>query len=80
MDDLNFVSNDDLRVALEQTDATSEQIDAAVAVNEESRLGTLKLGLLILAGLSAVAILPASRLPKYKPEEIPDPSPAAASD
>lgn len=80
MDNLNFVSNDDLRAALEQTDATPEQIDAAVAVNEESRLGTLRLGLLLLAGLSAVAILPASRLPKYKPDEIPDPSPATATD
>ncbi|MCS3441824.1 MULTISPECIES: MFS transporter [Microbacterium] len=80
MDNLNFVSNDDLRAALEQTDATPDQIDAAVAVNEESRLGTLRLGLLLLAGLSAVAILPASRLPKYKPEEIPDPSPAPAGD
>ena len=79
MDNLNFVSNDDLRAALEQTDATPEQIDAAVAVNEESRLGTLRLGLLLLAGLSAVAILPASRLPKYKPEEIPDPSPVSGS-
>lgn len=76
MDDVNFVSNDDLRAALEQTDATAEQIDAAVAINEESRLGTLRLGLLLLAGLSAVAILPASRLPKYRPDEIPDPSPA----
>ena len=80
MDNLNFVSNDDLRAALEQTDATPEQIDAAVAVNEESRLGTLRLGLLLLAGLSAVAILPASRLPKYKPDEIPDPSPATRTD
>ncbi|KQQ68743.1 MFS transporter [Microbacterium sp. Leaf320] len=80
MDNLNFVSNDDLRAALEQTDATPAQIDAAVTINEESRLGTLRLGLLLLAGLSAVAILPASRLPKYKPDEIPDPSPVAGSD
>ncbi|MGK3948216.1 MFS transporter [Microbacterium sp. K2] len=79
MDNLNFVSNDDLRAALEQTDATPAQIDAAVAVNEESRLGTLRLGLLLLAGLSAVAILPASRLPKYKPDEIPDPSPVSGA-
>jgi len=77
MDDVNFISNDDLRAVLEGTDATPEQVDAAVAVNEESRLGTLKLGLLILAGISALAILPASRLPRYKPDEIPDPAPTA---
>ncbi|MFB8189993.1 MFS transporter [Microbacterium sp. NPDC055988] len=76
MDNLNFVSNDDLRAALENTDATPAQVDAAVAINEESRLGTLKLGLLLLAGISALAILPASRLPQYRPHEIPDPSPA----
>nr|WP_201469305.1 MFS transporter [Microbacterium hydrocarbonoxydans] len=80
LDAVNFVSNDDLRAALEQTDATPAQVDAAVAVNEQARLGTLRLGLLILAGISAVAILPASRLPRYKPDEIPDPSPVAGSD
>lgn len=74
---MDFISNDDLRVTLEQTTATPEQVDAAVALNEEERLRTLKLGFLILAGLSAVAAIPASRLPKYRPEEIPDPSKSA---
>lgn len=81
MDDVNFISNDDLRTVLEDsTDATPEQVDAAVAVNEESRLSTLKLGLLILAAISALAILPASRLPQYRPHEIPDPSPSGGSE
>ena len=73
LDNVNFISNDDLRGVLEETDATPEQVDAAVAVNEEVRLRTLKLGLLLLAGVSALAIVPASRLPRYRPEEIPDP-------
>jgi hypothetical protein len=76
LNEVNFVSNDELRAVLDTTDATPEQVDAAVAVNEESRLRTLKLGLLILAAVSALAILPASRLPNYRPHEIPDPSPA----
>lgn len=76
LNEVNFVSNDELRAVLETTDATPEQVDAAVAVNEESRLRTLKLGLLILAAVSALAILPASRLPNYRPHEIPDPSQA----
>lgn len=80
LDAVNFVSNDDLRAVLEETDATPAQVDAAVAVNEQARLGTLRLGLLILAGISAVAILPASRLPRYKPDEIPDPSPVPGTD
>ena len=33
------------------------------------------IGLLILAAVSAVAIVPASRLPAYTPHEIPDPAP-----
>ncbi|WP_264030975.1 MFS transporter [Cellulosimicrobium sp. SH8] len=76
LDTVNFVSNDDLRTVLAGTDATPAQVDAAVALNEEARLGTLRIGLLILAGVSATAILPASRLPRYRPDEIPDPSPA----
>ncbi|UAJ79034.1 MFS transporter [Leifsonia sp. ZF2019] len=73
LDDINFVSNDDLRAALSRTDATPAQVEAAVAVNEDARLSALKLGLLILAGVSAVAIIPASRLPRYRPGEIPEP-------
>ncbi|MGO4536628.1 MFS transporter [Leifsonia sp. 2MCAF36] len=74
LDNVNFISNDDLRQALGRTDATPAQVDAAVAVNEEARLSSLKIGLLILAGISAIAILPASRLPGYRPEEIPEPA------
>jgi MFS family permease len=72
LDSVNFVSNDRLEGVLEeQTDATPAQIDAAVALNEEARLSALKLGLLVLAGVSAIAIVPASRLPRYLPGEIP---------
>ncbi|CAM3398168.1 MFS transporter [Isoptericola cucumis] len=80
LDNVNFVSNDDLRSVLDGTDATPAQVDAAVEVNEDARLDTLRLGLLILGGVSATAILPASRLPRYRPDEIPDPSPAAGPD
>lgn len=73
LDGANFVSNERLAEVLAGTDATPAQVDAAVALNEEARLSALKLGLLILAGVSAVAILPASRLPAYRPEEIPAP-------
>ncbi|GAA2444633.1 MFS transporter [Agromyces soli] len=76
LDQVNFISNDELREKFAETDASAEQIDAAVAINEEERLRTLRMGFLVLAGLSLAAALPASRLPRYKPEEIPDPSPA----
>jgi predicted MFS family arabinose efflux permease len=74
LDDVNFVSNADLEeVLLSQTDATPEQVKQAVQLNEEQRLQALKLGLLVLAGVSAIAMVPASRLPRYKPHEIPAP-------
>lgn len=73
LDNVNFVSNDRLETVLtEQTDATPEQVDAAVALNEEARLSALRLGLLILAGVSALAIVPASRLPGFRPGEVPE--------
>ncbi|MEV7962584.1 MULTISPECIES: MFS transporter [Oerskovia] len=78
LDNVNFVSNDELREVLEETDANQAQVDAAVTINEQSRLDTLRIGLLILAGVSATAVLPASRLPRYRPGEIPDPSPEPA--
>lgn len=76
LDAVNFVSNDELREVLAGTDADPLQVEAAVALNEEARLDTLRLGLLVLAGISATAIVPASRLPRYRPGEVPDPSPA----
>jgi MFS family permease len=73
LDEINFVSNDRLEDVLSTTDATEEMVQAAVDINTDARLRALKLGLLIMAGVSALAILPASRLPAYKPHEIPDP-------
>lgn len=68
---VNFVSNDRLLAFMEQTNATPEQVEEAVRINTESRLRALKIGLLIMAMLSLVAIFPATRLPNYKPGEIP---------
>jgi hypothetical protein len=34
----------------------------------------------VLAGISALAIVPAARLPRYRPGEIPDPSTASADE
>ncbi|WP_304112975.1 MFS transporter [Mycolicibacterium bacteremicum] len=72
LDQVNFVSNDQLREVLSRTDASQSEVDAAVQINTDARLRALKLGLLILAGISVVAILPASRLPGYRPGEIPE--------
>jgi len=68
---VNFVSNDNLRAFMERTSATPAQVEEAVQINTESRLRALKIGLLIMAMLSVLGIFPATRLPNYKPGEIP---------
>jgi MFS family permease len=73
LESADFVSNDQLRSTLAGTDATPAQTAEFIAVNTEARLTALRVGLLSLAGLSAVAILPASRLPRYRAGELPDP-------
>jgi len=73
LDSITFFSNDQLAAAIEATDATPEQKAEALRINTESRLLALKIGLLIMAGLAFVAILPAGRLPAYRPGEIPEP-------
>jgi len=72
LDSINFVSNDRLLGIMERTGAAPEQVAEAVRVNAEARLQALKIGLLIMAAVAALAIIPASRLPGYRPGEIPD--------
>ena len=46
LDSINFVSNAQLKTALEATTATAEQVTEAVRINSEARLRALKIGLL----------------------------------
>lgn len=75
LDSITFVSNDRLRSVMEGTTASPQQVDEAVRVNTEARLRALKIGLLIMAGLALLAIIPAGRLPAYRPGEIPGDAP-----
>lgn len=75
LDSINFVSDERLQGVLAATSATAEQALEALRVNAEARLRALKIGLVIMAGIAMLAIIPASRLPNYIPGEIPDPSP-----
>lgn len=77
LQDPNFIPNDQLRASLEETGASAEQVEEFVSLNTDARLRALQLGLLILSGVSALAILPATRLPDYRPGEIPDPAPTS---
>jgi len=71
LDNINFISNDRLQTVLAGTTATPEQVAEAVRVNAEARLRALKIGLLIMAGLAFLMIVPAGRLPGYRPGEMP---------
>ena len=64
LDSVNFVTNENLRdVLASTTDASEEQLDEAVAVNELARLQALKVSLLVLSGIAFLAIVPAGRMP-----------------
>jgi MFS family permease len=71
LDNINFVSNNQLLEVLQHTTATPEQIAAAMDVNEEARLRALRIGLLMMAAFALLALIPAGRLPAYKPGELP---------
>jgi MFS family permease len=71
LDSINFVSNDRLRTIMERTAATPEQVEEAIHVNADARLRALKIGLVIMACVSFLVILPAGHLPNYRPGEIP---------
>jgi len=69
-DEVDFVTNDELKSVLAATPATPEQVEEAVAINEGARLRALRGAFLIVAGISLLAIFPAARLPKYVPGEL----------
>lgn len=71
LDNLNFMRNEQLEERLSRTSATPEKIAEVVRINSESRLRALKIGFVILSGLSLLAIFPCSWLPDYKPGEVP---------
>jgi predicted MFS family arabinose efflux permease len=76
LDSINFISNDQLQSVLAGTTATPAQVAEAVRVNTDARLRALKIGLLFMAGLAFATIIPASRLPSYRPGELPADQPA----
>ncbi len=71
LDNVEFVSNEQLVEVLRATDATPSQVTEVVAINAASRLRALKATFLILAGISLLAVFPAGGLPGYVPGEVP---------
>jgi MFS family permease len=73
LNQVNFISNEQLETVLSETTATEEQVDEAVALNEDARVRALRASFLILAGFAVLAIFPSLGLPDYAPGEIPEP-------
>ncbi len=72
LENIDFISNEQLDEALEETDLTPQQEAAVVTINVTSRLQALKISFLVLSAIALLAIIPAGGLPDYKPGEIPE--------
>jgi MFS family permease len=69
-DHVDFVTNAELHSALRTTSATPQQVDRAVAINEDARRRALQASFLIVAAIALLAVFPAARLPGYVPDEL----------
>jgi predicted MFS family arabinose efflux permease len=65
IDRVTFVSNEQLQDFLEGTTANPNQVTAAIDINAEARLYSLKMALLLLAAIAALMVLPVRRLPGF---------------
>lgn len=65
LDNVSFVTNDQLQRTLEHTGAAREHVTEAVRINTEARLLSLKVSFFALAGLALLAYFPAGGLPGY---------------
>jgi Na+/melibiose symporter-like transporter len=63
LDNITFVSNDRLLEVLTATTAAPYQVAEALSINTNARLRSLKVCLLVMAGLALMAIFPAGNLP-----------------
>jgi MFS family permease len=70
LDNINFVTNEQLDETMAATTATPEQVAEAMRINEEARLRALKASFMILAAIALLAIFPAYGLPNYTPGEV----------
>jgi MFS family permease len=71
LDNIDFVSNDDLDEILDEIDLTPMQEAEIVDINVDARLMALKISFLVLASIALLAIIPAGGLPDYIPGEVP---------
>ncbi len=70
-DNVNFLTNAQVEQALAGTTATADEVAKAVTLNEEARLRSLKMTLLLLAGLALLAVVPAGNMPGFQSGDLP---------
>jgi len=70
LDNISFVSNEQLETALSRVDATEQEIDEAIQINIDARQRSLRAAFFVLAVVSVLAIVPSRGLPGYEDEEI----------
>lgn len=70
-DNVDFITNDQLDAFLVTTTATPEEKTQALDIFAEARLHSLKITLLLLAGLALLAIIPAGRMPRFQKGDLP---------
>lgn len=66
LDNINFLTNDQLEAVVARTDATAVQKAAAITIFEDNRLNALRATMLILALLALLAVVPAGRMPDFR--------------
>lgn len=72
INEADFLTNAQLEAVLAETSASEAEAAAAIQINEEARLLSLKISLLGLAGLALLAIVPATRMPGRIRGELPE--------
>ena len=62
-----FISDADLRAALDQADVSEETATAALEANQQARLDGLRAALVVLAVVALLALFSARRIPTRQP-------------
>lgn len=68
--EVDFVTSTELTRELVAASATPQQVQEAVAINQEASIRALRASFLIVGALALLAIFPASRLPAYVSGEL----------
>ena len=70
LDNVDFLTNDELEEFLYGLNASDTEINAAIEINEETRLQALRASAVVLSMIALLALIPAGRLPTYRAGEV----------